>query len=85
MEEQRLPLYFYTPICFAMNTRICKQYVFQLKIYPPETTKGKGLSLLTFPILLLVSLFLALSSTDEGHPDTQIQSNALLARLIVDV
>ena len=27
----------------------------QLKIYPPETTKGKGLSILTFPILLLVS------------------------------
>lgn len=57
----------------------------QLKIYPPETTEHKGLSLLTFPILLLVSLFLALSSTDEGHPDTQIQSNALLARLIVDI
>ena len=54
----------------------------QLKIYPPETTKGKGLSLLTFPILLLVSECL---SGFVGYPDTQIQSNALLARLIVDV
>ena len=54
----------------------------QLKIYPPETTTGKGLSILTFPILLLVSECL---SGFVGYPDTQIQSNALLARLIVDV
>lgn len=54
----------------------------QLKIYPPETTKGKGLSILTLPILLLVSV----SSGFVGYPDTQmLRATLLLARLIVDI